>query len=144
MSGITVRVMPWAEAEPLAAPIRFAIFMQTKHPEGVEVDTRDNEYVHAVAFDEQNKAIGTGRLLPDGTISRMAVVTEWRRRGVGSQMLDALVEEARKRGYPAVKLIAPMQAMEFYRTRGYVPDGKVEKVGDTLQQPLRKDLTAAR
>jgi GNAT superfamily N-acetyltransferase len=138
--SVRVRIMSWAEAEPIAGPIRFAIFMQTRHPEGVEVDTRDNEYVHAVAFDEQNKAIGTGRLLPDGTISRMAVVTEWRRRGVGSAMLDALVEEARKRGYAAVKVVAPMQAMEFYRSRGYVPDGKIEKAGDTLQQPLRKPL----
>lgn len=140
MSDITVKVLPWSEAEHHAAPLRFEVFMQaTSGATGVEVNEGDNECIHALAYDG-GRPIGTARLMPDGQISRMVVVKEWRRRGVGGQMLDALVEEARKRGLAAVRVMAPMQAMEFYRERGFVADGKVVKSGKSLQQPVRKDL----
>ena len=139
MSDVIVKVLPWSEAEHHAAPLRFNIFMQSKSAQDVEVNERDNECIHAIAYDG-GRPIGTARLMPDGQIGRMVVVKEWRRRGVGGQMLDALVEEARKRGDAAVTVLAPMQAMEFYRGKGFVPDGKVVKVGSALQQPVRKPL----
>jgi predicted GNAT family N-acyltransferase len=142
MSDITIKVLPWSEAEHHAAPLRFEVFMQAKSgATGVEVNERDNECTHVVAYDG-GRPIGTARLMPDGQIGRMVVVKEWRRRGVGGKMLDALIEEARKLGLAAVRIKAPMQAMEFYRERGFVADGKVEKTGSSLQQPVRKDLGA--
>ena len=144
MSDITVKVMPWSEAQHHAAPLRFEVFMQAKSgATGVEVNEGDNDCIHVVAYDG-GRPVGTARLMPDGTIGRMVVVKEWRRRGVGGQMLDALVDEARTRGLAAVRIMAPMQAMEFYRERGFVADGKVVKSGRALQQPVKKDLTAAR
>ncbi len=138
--AITIKVLPWSEAEHHAAPLRFEVFMQTNTgATGVEVNEGDNECVHVLAYDG-GRPVGTARLMPNGQISRMVVVKEWRRRGVGGLMLDALVEEARKRGDAAVSLMAPMQAMEFYRERGFVPDGKVVKSGKSLQQPVRKNL----
>ena len=142
MSDITIKVLPWSEAEHHAAPLRFEVFMQaTSGATGVEVNEGDNDCIHVLAYDG-GRPIGTARLMPDGQISRMVVVKEWRRRGVGGQMLDALIEEARKRGDAAVRIMAPMQAMEFYRERGFVADGKVVKSGSSLQQPVRKDLKA--
>jgi len=144
MSDVTIKVMPWSEAEHHAAPLRFEVFMQTTTgATGVEVNEGDNDCVHVLAYDG-GRPIGTARLMPDGQIGRMVVVKEWRRRGVGGLMLDALVEEARKRGFAAVRIMAPMQAMEFYRERGFVADGKVVKSGSALQQPVRKDLSGAR
>jgi len=140
MSDIVIKVLPWSEAEHHAAPLRFEVFMQaTGGATGVEVNEGDNDCVHVLAYDG-GRPIGTARLMPDGHISRMVVVKEWRRRGVGGLMLDALVEEARKRGDAVVRIVAPMQAMEFYRERGFVPDGKIVKSGSSLQQPVRKDL----
>jgi predicted GNAT family N-acyltransferase len=143
VSDVVIKVLPWSEAEHHAAPLRFEVFMQAKGTTGVEVNEGDNDCIHALAYDG-GKPIGTARLMPDGQISRMVVVKEWRRRGVGGQMLDALIEEARKRGLAAVRIMAPMQAMEFYRERGFVADGKVEKGSAGLQQPVRKDLSGAR
>jgi predicted GNAT family N-acyltransferase len=144
MSDVVIKVLPWSEAEHHASPLRFEVFMQAKTgATGVEVNEGDNECIHVLAYDG-GRPIGTARLMPDGQISRMVVVREWRRRGVGGLMLDALIEEARKRGDASVRVMAPMQAMEFYRERGFVADGKVEKVGASLQQPVRKDLTPAR
>jgi len=133
--------MPWDKAQPDAAPLRFAIFVGEQNvPPGIELDEMDEKSLHALAFDDAGKAIGTGRLLPDGRIGRMAVVKEWRRRGVGADLLDALVAEARRRGFREVKLSAQLQAAEFYRVHGFVAEGKVYEEAGILHQAMRRSL----
>ena len=107
---------------------------------GIELDDKDAQCVHAIAYDEAGKAIGTGRLLPDGHIGRMAVVKDWRRRGVGAAILEALIEEARKRGHKEVVLSAQLQAAEFYRSHGFEAQGKVYKEAGILHQAMHKTL----
>lgn len=133
--------MPWQEAQPHAAPLRFAIFVGEQNvPPGIELDDMDGKSLHAVAFDAEGKPIGTGRLLPEGKIGRMAVVKEWRRRGVGADLLEALVGEARRRGLAEVSLSAQLQAAEFYREHGFVAEGKVYEEAGILHQMMRRGL----
>ena len=133
--------MTWEQAQPTAGPLRFAIFVGEQNvPAGIELDDHDADCVHAVAFDVDGKAIGTGRLLPDGHIGRMAVVKEWRRRGIGAEIITALIEEARKRGLPEVVVSAQLQAAEFYRGFGFVAEGKVYKEAGILHQKMCKKL----
>jgi predicted GNAT family N-acyltransferase len=133
--------MSWEQAQPSAGPLRFAIFVGEQNvPSGIELDDQDAHCVHAVAFDVDGKAIGTGRLLPDGHIGRMAVVKEWRRRGIGAEILEALMGEARKRGHAEVVVSAQLQAAEFYRERGFVAEGKVYPEADILHQKMRRKL----
>ena len=133
--------MPWEKAEALAAPLRFAIFVgEQKVPAGIELDDLDAKCMHAIAYDEAGKAIGTGRLLPEGKIGRMAVVREWRRRGVGADLLEALVAEAKRRGHDEVRLSAQLQAAEFYRSHGFVAEGKVYEEAGILHQAMRRSL----
>ena len=69
--------MTWEQAQPVAGPLRFAIFVGEQNvPAGIELDDLDASCVHAVAYDVDGKAVGTGRLLPDGHIGRMAVVKQ--------------------------------------------------------------------
>jgi len=139
--AVRVQLMTWQEAQPVAAPIRFAIFVDEQNvPSDIELDEMDAKSLHAVAFDEAGKAIGTGRLLPDGKIGRMAVLKEWRRRGVGADLLEALVGEARRRGLAEVKLSAQLQAAEFYRVHGFVAEGKVYEEAGILHQAMRRNL----
>ena len=136
-----IELMDWERAQTIAGPIRFAIFVGEQNvPSGIELDDKDAECMHAVAYDEAGKAIGTGRLLPDGHIGRMAVVKDWRRQGVCDAILDALVEEARKRGHKEVAVAAQLQAAEFYRSHGFVADGKVYKEAGILHENMRKAL----
>ena len=133
--------MTWEQAQPTAGPLRFAIFVGEQNvPPGIELDDVDAKCVHAVAFDLEGKAIGTGRLLPDGHIGRMAVTKEWRRRGIGAELLTALMDEARKRGHKDVVLAAQLQAMEFYRSFGFEAEGKVYEDAAILHQSMRKKL----
>ena len=133
--------MSWEQAQPIAGPLRFAIFVGEQNvPSGIELDDLDASCVHAVAFDVDGKPIGTGRLLPDGVIGRMAVIKEWRRRGIGAEILQALSDEARKRGHAAVVVSAQLQAAEFYREQGFAAEGKVYEDAGILHQKMSKKL----
>ncbi|HQR21901.1 MAG TPA: GNAT family N-acetyltransferase [Burkholderiaceae bacterium] len=105
-----------------AAPLRFAVFVEEqKVPAEMEIDDWDPKCVHAVAFDADSKPVGTGRLLPDGHIGRMAVAAPARASGVGSALLKRLMEEARRRGHRNAVLSAQTHAVPFYARHGYTP-----------------------
>jgi predicted GNAT family N-acyltransferase len=140
MPEVRVEIMGWGEAQKAASPLRFAAFFEPDARPGVEVDDQDPQSMHAVAYDAAGKAVGTGRLLPDGQIGQLAVEKAWRRIGVGAALIEALVGEALKRGYADVTITAPLQAAEFYRAHGFAAEGKVFKEGNILQQKMRKAL----
>jgi predicted GNAT family N-acyltransferase len=118
-----IELLSWSEARAHAAPIRFTVFVQEQSvPSEIELDEMDERSVHALAF-EEGKAVATGRLLPDGHIGRMAVLKEWRGRGIGSEVLRALVEKARQRGDREVVLSAQVHAAPFYRAHGFMEEG---------------------
>jgi predicted GNAT family N-acyltransferase len=137
-----VELRIWDEARKHAEPVRYAVFMADKDaPPGVELDDIDPQCIHALAYDESGRPVGTARMLPDGGIGRLVVLRDWRRRGVGGALVDALIEEARKRGLAEVSVSAPLQAAEFYRELGFVADGKVVKEGERLYQRMRRALS---
>jgi len=108
----------WAE------PLRFAVFVEEQNvPAEIELDSFDVLSVHAVLFDASGDAVGTGRLLPDGHIGRMAVAQSARRAGVGSALLIALMDEARRSGHAQALLSAQTHATGFYRKHGYSVQG---------------------
>ena len=117
---LRVELGDWDTMRRWAAPLRCAVFVdEQKVPADMEIDDWDPQCVHAVAFDAQSMAVGTGRLLPDGPIGRMAVAAEARGAGVGSALLRRLMEEARRRGHPAAILSAQTHAIPFYARHGY-------------------------
>jgi len=59
-------------------------------------------------------AIGTGRLLPDGHIGRMAVLEQYRGQGIGFTILELAVQKARYLGFKEVVLHAQSYAQAFY------------------------------
>jgi predicted GNAT family N-acyltransferase len=118
-----IELLPWEKARAHAAPIRFAVFVEEQGvPPEIELDEMDEKCVHAVAF-EDGKPVGTGRLLPDGHIGRMAVLKAWRGRGIGAEILVRLMECARTRGDHEVLLSAQSHATAFYRMHGFVEEG---------------------
>ena len=121
---ISVRLTRWEDARAEASRIRFAVFVDEQRvPADIEIDEHDPLCVHALACDAAGRVLGTGRLLPDGHIGRMAVSRDARGRGVGGAILEALVDAARARGDREVVLNAQVQAMGFYRAHGFVEEG---------------------
>lgn len=119
--AVRVELIDWQAAQPLAAPIRFTVFVEEqKVPVEMEIDEWDPQCVHALARSDTGEVLGTGRLLPDGHIGRMAVLAGARGLGVGSALLRSLMEEARRRGHAATVLSAQTHAIPFYQRHGYV------------------------
>ena len=94
-------------------------------PGALEWDEWDGTAEHAIAFSPGNIAIGTGRLLPDGRVGRMAVLPEWRHRGTGAELLRVLVERARATGLASISLHAQVHARGFYGRFGFLEHGAV-------------------
>ncbi|MBP6018236.1 MAG: GNAT family N-acetyltransferase [Burkholderiaceae bacterium] len=115
----------WDSQGPRATAIRLAVFVDEQGiPVSIELDNHDAQAVHALAIDTDGVVAGTGRLLPDAHIGRMAVLANYRGRGVGTQLLLALVAEARRRDYPGVVLSAQVHACPFYEAHGFVRVGE--------------------
>lgn len=115
----------WEALRADAGAVRHDVFVvEQAIPAELEWDEMDARCLHAVAYDAAGRAIGTGRLLPDGHIGRMAVRAEARGTGVGGLLLQALMEEARKRGDREVVLNAQLTAVPFYARFGFAPEGE--------------------
>lgn len=115
----------WTSTRALAEPVRYAVFVdEQKVPADIELDEFDPVSLHALAFDAEGRVLGTGRLLPDGHIGRMAVLRQARGIGVGSALLQALMQAARARGDREVLLSAQTHAIPFYGRFGFVAKGE--------------------
>jgi predicted GNAT family N-acyltransferase len=137
---LLIQLLPWEKAREHAAPIRFTVFVEEQGvPHEIELDELDKESIHALAFDE-GKPVGTGRLLPDGHIGRMAVLKEWRSRGIGGLMLKQLVNEARRRGHKEVLVSAQVHATAFYRAHGFAEEGAEYMDAGIPHQDMRRRL----
>ena len=135
-----VELLSWDEARAHAAPISFTVFVEEQGvPADIELDEHDAACVHAVAFDGE-RAVGTGRLLPDGHIGRMAVLKEARNRGVGALLLARLLEKAKEQGFSEVALSAQIHAARFYRRHGFVEEGPEYMEAGIRHQAMRKAL----
>jgi predicted GNAT family N-acyltransferase len=118
-------VLSWSDASALARPVREAVFVvEQAVPLEMEWDEWDGRCDHAVALDAAGAAIGTGRLLPEGRIGRMAVLKPWRGKGIGAALLRALLERARERGIERVSLHAQAHAIGFYLRFGFSARGE--------------------
>ena len=126
MNTIRIVLGDWNTLQQDAQAIRYQVFVQEQQiPANLEWDAMDAQCLHAVAYDENNQAVGTGRLLPDAHIGRMAVLAAARNRGVGAEILRALMQQARQRGEQAVRLNAQQSAEAFYLREGFARDGEI-------------------
>jgi len=124
VSAIQVKLGSWDELGAQARILRFEVFVEEQRvPAELEIDAMDPMSLHALALPGSGPAVGTGRLLPDGHIGRMAVVRSARGQGVGAALLVELMQAARRQGHREVELFAQTQAQGFYLRFGFVVTG---------------------
>jgi predicted GNAT family N-acyltransferase len=125
MNAFRVRIADWEREREAMRAIRTPVFIQEQRvPQQIEWDEMDPLCVHVLAVDADGTPIGTGRLAPDGKIGRMAVLEEWRGKGVGAAILDFLIASAQERGIKECRLHAQCHAMDFYLQHGFQADGE--------------------
>jgi predicted GNAT family N-acyltransferase len=124
LSNCSVTVGDWPGLKEQAQAIRMEVFVQEQNvPAELEMDQMDAVCIHAIAYDGAGVAVGTGRLLPDGHIGRMAVRKSARGSGVGGQLLQVLMARAHARGDRVLALSAQTHAAPFYQRHGFVIEG---------------------
>ena len=137
-----IDLLGWEKARTEASRIRMTVFVREQGvPASIEMDDMDAACVHALAYVE-GRAVGTGRLLPDGHIGRMAVLKENRAGGLGGAILARLVAEARRRGMKEVVLSAQTHALGFYRKHGFREAGAIFEEAGIPHQEMRRVLNS--
>ena len=114
----------WDSLRDHAQSLRLEVFVVEQGvPIELEWDEADEVSTHAVAYDEAGQVVATGRLLPDGHIGRMAVRKSARGQGIGSEVLAALLQEAKHRQIHVLVLHAQTHAVDFYTKHGFQIEG---------------------
>jgi predicted GNAT family N-acyltransferase len=141
-AAFRVDAVDFAEVRAELHAVRETVFIREQNvPESIERDALDPLCVHVLARAADGTPIGTGRLTPDHRIGRMAVLREWRGRGVGDAMLRALVDEARRAGLHEVSLHAQALAIDFYLRHGFLPAGLRFQEAGIEHQTMHRLLT---
>lgn len=133
---------PWESLADAARAVRLAVFVGEQGiPESEEWDADDATAVHAVVRTLAGLPLATGRLILSGEagteagtsharIGRMAVLRSARGIGLGREVLQALIAQARQRGVQHIGLHAQLSAMPLYAQAGFLPVGDVfDEVG---------------
>ena len=124
-ADINVRQVNWHEERERIMAIREAVFVvEQEVPMEIELDDADEQCQFVLAEDEEGNAVGTCRLLPSGKIGRLAVLKPYRGHGVGSALLQAVIDLALKQGITDLYLHGQSYATEFYTKHGFVPEGE--------------------
>lgn len=135
-----VRLGDWQALGGAALAIRERVFVREQGvPVELEQDAEDQRCLHALA-ELAGQTVATGRLTTDGHIGRVAVLREARGRGIGGQILEALVAEARRRGLTEALLNAQLHALPFYERHGFVAYGPVFDDAGIPHRAMRRRL----
>ena len=114
----------WATLGAAAMTVRERVFIKEQGvPAEIERDANDAANLHVVAFGPNDEVIGTGRLLTDGHIGRLAVLKKWRGKSVGAALFERLLQLAREAGMQHLELNAQTPAAGFYARYGFVTQG---------------------
>ena len=115
--NIKIIEVDWSEQQEALSDIRREVFIEEQHvPKDLEWDGLDAECRHVLAYDQtQQLPVGTGRLVADGQIGRMAIRKDYRRNGIGHKILQKLIELAIRDGHTQVYVHAQLYVVEFYQ-----------------------------
>jgi predicted GNAT family N-acyltransferase len=117
---VQIETVPWSRTGADLSRVRHQVFViEQGVPVELEIDGLDTQSTHVRACSPEGEVIGTARLLPDGHIGRVAVLKTWRGRGIGQRMMDALIDQARYKGYSQVMVNAQISALSFYERLGF-------------------------
>jgi predicted GNAT family N-acyltransferase len=134
MAPYDLRLVDDGAALAHAHAVRRCVFIDEQDvPEAVEMDDRDDEATHVVAFGpDDGEPVGTARIrtLDDETakIERVAVLPDERGNGLGAHLMARAEATARDQGCRRVRLHAQVAVESFYQRLGY------QTVSDTFDQ----------
>jgi YbgC/YbaW family acyl-CoA thioester hydrolase len=143
---LEVKVGAWSELGVDASRIRTDVFV---HEQGIaqelEWDAFDADAVHAVVYNLLRMPLATGRVFVDADatyrIGRMAVIAALRSAGLGTTLLNRLIDVARGQGAESVVLNAQSGAVPFYERSGFRVSGEAFDDAGIVHLPMVRALS---
>ena len=153
----TSNALPQYEAVPLQTAaereaifaIRMTVFVEEQAvPAEEELDAYDVTAAHflaRIAADPTPAGIvGTARLLDKGhgvgKVGRVAVLREYRGKGIGALLMRRIEHDAHTSGYTELILEAQCHALPFYEKLGYIAEGDIFLDCNIEHRLMRKSL----
>lgn len=134
-----------AEIEAALKVRRTVFVVEQKIDPALEFDGRDKAAVHIAAFDGE-KVVGAARALANGEnaeIGRLAVLAEYRKRGIGSAIMREAEYAARMAGARIAVIHAQSYTVEMYKKLGYESAGEEFMEAGMPHREMRKKLAPA-
>lgn len=108
--------------------IRMRVFVKEQGvAEDIELDADDRRAIHLLAF-AGGRAVGTARVVTRrdrAKIGRMAVLKNYRGKGIGRKLLSRAIATARKHGARQIYLHAQVAVIGFYESMGFHCAGSI-------------------
>ena len=112
--------------------------------ESLEDDLEDSSY-HLMGVDDENNVIASGRVHfndnNQAQIRYMAVKDNYKRKGIGSEIVTKLEDYASSKGAKKMVLNARENALSFYLSLGYLEKGPYQSDTGIPHSKMEKDLT---
>ena len=112
--------------------------------ESLEDDLEDSSY-HLMGVDDENNVIASGRVHfndnNQAQIRYMAVKDNYKRKGIGSEIVTKLEDYASSKGAKKMVLNARENALSFYLSLGYSEKGPYQSDTGIPHSKMEKDLT---
>lgn len=127
-----------------ALDIRMRVFVEEQGVDpALEIDDYDGVAWHVLARLD-GVPVGTARLVmldqQRAKIGRVAVLPEHRGQGIASQLIQLLMEYARREGRTQALLDAQLTAMSLYEKLGFTAEGEVFLDADILHRRMTRKL----
>ena len=117
----TIEQLAWhTPKQALLKAVREQVFIKEQHvPLYIEWDEHDADAIHLLALDLAGHPIGCARILKIGRVGRMAVLREWRGKGLGIALLDAAIAICKSLGMQTIAISSQTHAIKFYQKAGF-------------------------
>ena len=127
-----------------AREIRISVFVEEQGFEN-EFDEIDSEAVHIIIRNDDGMPVATCRIfwnneMESHIFGRLAVVKEFRGRGIGSDVLKSALEYVKNSGGKKLMLHSQCTAIPFYEKLGFESFGEVEYEENCPHIWMKKEL----
>ena len=117
----------WEHAAPLLKNVRERVFIcEYRIPKKIEFDLKDKQAIHMLVCDDfSQEPIATGRILPSGEISRIAVLKEFRKNQIDKVVINGLIKIAKELNLEEVFIYSPLDAVDYFSQNKFYSVGAV-------------------
>lgn len=117
----------WEQAAPLLRNLREKVFIcEWRIPKKVEFDRKDRQAFHMLVCDDiSQEPVATGRILPTGEISRIAVLNSYRKDEIVELVLSGLIEIAKELELREVFINSPLENVHYFSQNSFQTAGAV-------------------